>query len=477
MVRVDRSGDFSMYALRLVASAADPSGGPPVGIDPALSAAQFSFKAACDTDFDCGSVPACPPPSLDEPVLDYLAKDFPSINQLMLDRMSVTVPGGPAQPSRCHGHAHRSALLRRRLPELPAGRRGQRGVPRHRPAARFRAPPRQASELPHARWMQRQGVGPHPGDRRPHAARAYHAAHHGRGAPAADRAQVRGPRRRAQRPGDRLRDHELPPLYADHDSMDFYTWDALQCCLPSGATSATLSGAYPQLSPGDVLILAEVAGPQTGMAEDADPARRWPVMLIEVAVGNDPLHDQPVTSICWGAPDALPFPLTVNRATAEGDSQRIAAAYGNIVLADHGQSLPPELLPPVPEPTLATVAAPGADPCSPPAPVPVPARYSPQLASGPVTQAAPLLSAPAAVPPAGCPPQPLSAAAVFAQAVIDATRRSRSPVRRHGLDLPPGPAFQRAGGQRFRRRGRRPRRHDAPLRRREHARRPAPRRH
>ena len=126
-------------------------------------------------------------------------------------------------------------------------------------------------------------------------------------------------------------------------------------------------------------------------------------MLIEVAVGNDPLHDQPVTSICWGAPDALPFPLTVNRATAEGASQRIAVAYGNIILADHGQSLPPELLPPVPEPTLATVAAPGADPCSPPAPVPVPARYNPRLASGPVTQAAPPLSAPAAVPPGRMP--------------------------------------------------------------------------
>lgn len=144
-------------------------------------------------------------------------------------------------------------------------------------------------------------------------------------------------------------------------------------------------------------------------------------MLTGVDVGTDPLHAQPVTSICWGAPDALPFPLTVSRATPEGASQPVAVAYGNIVLADHGQSLPSGPLPQVPEPTLATVAAPGGDPCSPTAPVPVPARYNPQLASGPVTQAAPLLSTPASVPPAGCPPQPLSAAAVFRQSVADAT--------------------------------------------------------
>jgi hypothetical protein len=211
------------------------------------------------------------------------------------------------------------------------------------------------------------------------------------------------------------------PLYAEYNSMDFYTWDARQCCLPAGATSATLSGAYPQLAPGDVVIIAEVAGPQTGNPQDADPAHRRVVMLTSVSVSSDPLHDLPVTEITWAAADALPFPLTVSRSTAEVISQPTAVAYGNIVLADHGQSLPPEQLAPVPEPALDTVPAPGGDPCSPAAPVPVPARYRPQLANGPITQAAPVIQAP---PPsaasAGCPGEVPSATAVFRQRVADA---------------------------------------------------------
>jgi len=422
MVRASQSGDFSTYTLRLVASAAAPSGGPPTGIDPVLAAAQFTFKAACDTDFDCGSASACPPAPADAPVINYLAKDFPTINQLMLDRMSVTVPAWSER-----NPADVMVMLTEVLSYVADYLSYQQdavATEAYLGTARLRVSVRR-----HARLVD------------------YHM-HDGCNARVWARIQVTADPTLPAHTQLLTTVAGLPPLiapgsadltaaisaaatvfetmssqklYADHDCMGFYTWDAVQCCLPSGATSATLSGAYPHLSAGDVLILAEIAGPQTGQAQDADPARRWPVMLTSADVGTDPLHGQPVTSICWGAPDALPFPLTVSRATPEGASQPIAVAYGNIVLADQGRSLPSEPLAPVPEPTLATVAAPGGDPCSPAAPVPVSARYNPQLANGPVTQAAPLLSTPAAVPPAGCPPQPLSAAAVFQQAVAGAT--------------------------------------------------------
>src|SRR5262249_34332581 len=70
----------------------------------------------------------------------------------------------------------------------------------------------------------------------------------------------------------------------------------------------------------------------------------------------------------------------------------VSIALGNLVLADHGRTLPPEPLPEVPEPdpALAAVSAPAADPCTAPTFVPAPVRHRPRLAEGPLTQAAPL---------------------------------------------------------------------------------------
>jgi hypothetical protein len=421
-VRVDQSGDFSTYTLLLVADAADPAGGAPAGIDPALAAAQFTFKAACDTDFDCEPVSACPPPAADPPLLNYLAKDFPSINQLMLDRMAVTVPAWTER-----NPADVMVMLTEVLSYVADYLSYQQdavATEAYLGTARLRVSVRR-----HARLV---GYRMHDGCNSRVWARVQVSADLALPAHTPLLTAVAGlPPRIAPGSADLTAAlnaaatvfETMSPqqLYADRDCMVFYTWDAMQCCLPAGATSATLAGAYPRLSAGDVLILAEIAGAETGAAPDADPARRWPVMITGADVGVDPLHGQPVTSIGWATPDALPFPLTVSRATSQGTSQPIAVAYGNIVLADQGQGLPPALLPPVPEPTLATVAAPGADPCSPAAPVPVPARYHPQLAIGPITQAAPLPGPQVAVAGAGCPPPTSSAAAVFRQAVAEAT--------------------------------------------------------
>ena len=39
----------------------------------------------------------------------------------------------------------------------------------------------------------------------------------------------------------------LQSLYADHNELYFYTWSDRRCCLPKGATSATLEGHHPDL--------------------------------------------------------------------------------------------------------------------------------------------------------------------------------------------------------------------------------------
>ena len=89
------------------------------------------------------------------------------------------------------------------------------------------------------------------------------------------------------------------------NSIDFYTWGDSDCCLPSGATEATLAGTFRMLRPGDMLIFEEVRGPLTGQPEDADPAHRCAVCLTSVIITDDqgrPLTDPAVDDPATGQP-------------------------------------------------------------------------------------------------------------------------------------------------------------------------------
>ena len=89
-VEVSARGDFSYLHA---ASGADPnSDEPPTGFDPILSSVDFSFKVACPSDFDCKPPRVCPPEDATEPEINYLAKDYASFRQLMLDRMALLTP-------------------------------------------------------------------------------------------------------------------------------------------------------------------------------------------------------------------------------------------------------------------------------------------------------------------------------------------------------------------------------------------------
>ena len=92
--------------------------------------------------------------------------------------------------------------------------------------------------------------------------------------------------------------------------------------------------------------------PTTFEEKDADRAKRWAVRLIDVQAGVDPsgqLFDptpvdapMPITEIVWDATDALPFPLCVS--VPQPPDREISVVLGNIVLADHGQTVQDEAL-------------------------------------------------------------------------------------------------------------------------------------
>ncbi|HYX53830.1 MAG TPA: putative baseplate assembly protein [Candidatus Limnocylindrales bacterium] len=93
-VDVNKSGDFSTYTLSVVESDAQgrPTGAPMTGFDQRYSKVCFSFKASCPSDLDCKPQSGCPPPERTEPDVNYLAKDYSSFKQLLLDRLSLIMP-------------------------------------------------------------------------------------------------------------------------------------------------------------------------------------------------------------------------------------------------------------------------------------------------------------------------------------------------------------------------------------------------
>jgi uncharacterized phage protein gp47/JayE len=400
VVRTDRYGDYSPYLLRLVRSAIDATA--PQNFDPRLTEVQFSFKVECPSDFDCKPVVDCREPPTPAPVIDYLAKDYASFRRLVLDRITTLVPGWRERSAADFGVAAAEVLAY--VGDHLSYHQDAVATEAYLETARLRTSLRRHAAL--VDYRMHDGCN----------ARAW--LHVVAGAAQVDlpQAGTRFYTRVAEAPDrivpDSSEDEEalrarpviFEPLHAAtlrqaHNEMPFYTWGDRRCCLPQGATRATLAGHLPDLAPGDVLLFEEVLGPLTGEAGDADPTHRHVVRLVTVrafspddptAPLTDPLDDTPITEISWAAEDAAPFPLCVSAVTDEAHGEQfiepVSVARGNMLLADHGFTLPaPEALGTVPPARL--VYAPDRDlsRCGVRAPVEIPPRFGPPLAQGPLT--------------------------------------------------------------------------------------------
>ena len=153
-------------------------------------------------------------------------------------------------------------------------------------------------------------------------------------------------------------------LFPQCNQMPLYTWGARRLALEPGTTSVHLAGDFTSvLQPGDVLVL-EQEGPQTSTTTSAPQAHAVRVVKVDAAVdplggaleaatttpsaGTSPAaveeQNTPLTHITWHRDDALPFRMWV----VEPELGLRTVATGNIVLADHGRSLQPEPLSPLP---------------------------------------------------------------------------------------------------------------------------------
>lgn len=440
VVEVAEPGDFSTYTLRLVEDAAraraqgpgfpdSPFRRPPQGFDPVLSAVDFSFKVLCESDFDCRREQVCPPGEAERAEINYLAKDFASFRQLMLDRMATTAPDWRERNPADFGIALVELLAY--VGDYLSYRQDAVATEAYLSTARLRSSVRRHARL--VDYFMHDGAN----------ARAFVHVRVREGVGGLllqsfrdeedDEAQAPAPQpkiftrfltRVAETPKvlaigsdayDRALDarpqifeplHNLR-LFAAHNEMRFYTWGARECCLPKGATRATLRGHFPELEPdpelepGRVLILAEVLGPQTGQPPDADPSHRHAVRLLKVTLSEDPIGGRfedpptnapvPVTEIEWHAEDALPFALCVSSLVGTEFHPDVSVALGNVVLADHGLTVVGEELPEVPGADLALtkVERRKGDRCEDRPAELTPPRYRPRLRLAPLTQAAP----------------------------------------------------------------------------------------
>lgn len=375
LVFFDQPGDFSTYTLMITSP----------GLDPGLRAAPFTFKAHCPSPFDCRQEPDCPPASREEPVLDYLAKDFASFRRLLLDFIPTRNPDWTEQNPADIGIA---------LAELFAyvgdnlsyfqdavATESYLDTCRHRVSAKR-----------HARLVD-------------------YAMHDGRNAWTfvhfeVDTAGVvpQGARL-LTRIVDRTINQPAPPgplipvtvdlqyetdpalrrvavfettarIGADplNNLIYIHTFGDSACCLPSDVRTLFLysltpgpgslsTASRPLLTAGDYLLIEEVKGSGTGVAADADPSHRQVVRLTAVEPTEDPIYfatldgpgklrpiaapPPPGTSVLpllrveWNETDTLTFPVCLSSRDSDTGEPiaNISVARGNVAPCDHGRTL------------------------------------------------------------------------------------------------------------------------------------------
>ncbi|MBP2336544.1 putative phage baseplate assembly protein [Saccharothrix coeruleofusca] len=380
-VEVDRPGDSSTYRLSVVRSDGHgfPGTEPYPGFDPRYAGADFDFRRMCPTELDC--VPDEPPPPAPGPqqVVNYTARDYASLRGLLLDRLTLTAPRWVER------HAPDLGVT---VVELLAyvGDRLSYQQDAIATEAYLDTARRRVSVRRHARLVD---YAMHDGCN----ARTFVALEVCREATlragdfrflAVDLSHV-----------DPLRRPELGPVVSEdvvaelptsatweffepvdpgdlsvlpaHNEIRFWTWGDEECRLPKGATAATLrdewlhhdsdadsdsdsearsGGHHPgrralRLRPGDVLIIEERVGPDSGAPADADPAHRQAVRLVSVTPGVDDLYDQPVVEVTWDVEDALAFSACLSSRGGQDccPIPDVSVARGNVVLVDHGRSL------------------------------------------------------------------------------------------------------------------------------------------
>jgi len=388
-VKIDKIGDFSNYTLRVVEKIAG-AWQTHSSFDPRYDRIEFNFTRDCPSELDCKQETICPPEQLQEPDINYLAKDYASFRQLILDRLALVMPEWQEKHVPDIGVALVEVLAY--AGDHLSYYQDAVATEAYLETARQRISVRRHARL--VDYAMHEGCN----------ARAWVCVQVSVDIDAFKPAQIyfssavnNAAARKTVLTLDEVQQskHQYEifqplleddiKLYQDHNRIEFYTWGNQLCCLTRGSTEATLLGQWVagdeakkpphceteatgetefyvvndsatdeavlstvqlNLQPGDVLIFEEVIGPETGHLQDANPKHRHAVRLTAVSAAIDPLNGQPVTQISWDDADALPFPLCLSVLGPAPECkmlENISVACGNVVLVDQGRPVSEDL--------------------------------------------------------------------------------------------------------------------------------------
>ncbi len=312
------------------------------------------------------------------PEIDYLAKDFASFRQLMLDQIALLIPDWQERHPADLGNALVEILAY--AADYLSYTQDAIATEAYLGTARLRRSVRRHTRLLdynlhngcNARTWVHIALQPGASDRRLPKGTLLLAGFDGHG-------------RSMVTPGElaaiMAQDSPVQVFITMHDvqlsgaqpEIAFYVQDRADVLLRCGAVSARLADSLDQrtgkrvlddLKVGDVLIFEQRLDPQSGLSAGVDPGHRHAVRLTRIertslarwrsekALASGAVPALPPVGIHWDQTDALPFDLPVGayRSAALGTGgagRELSVALRNIVLVDHGAWVGPEMLPAV----------------------------------------------------------------------------------------------------------------------------------
>jgi hypothetical protein len=320
-------GGFTFYRLTI-------DDQPLNRVDRFFNAVVFSFKQGCPSVFDCRTRRDCPPEGLVDFPVDYLARDFESLRNALLDFSGQRYPlwqerfpadAGAMVMELAAALGDEFAYIQDRIAregslETLAERRSIR---RHVALVDYSIDDGESATT----WIDVQA------------------------APGIQTSVPAGTRVWATPEGEAPMPYELGLGLADQIAgVSFWiasAWNAIEVhvpdpanpCLLAGATELYLVGEFPLLAtlpPGATAATFWHGRPMLIRSDPADPAqpsRRFLVHITDVEVTQDPLVlvagiPLTITRIAWEADDALAFDLCLSDATV----------HGNLVVATAGET-------------------------------------------------------------------------------------------------------------------------------------------
>ena len=342
--------DLFTYTIALVETRNSAKPQPPEGIDPKLAQVEFVFQVGDDRDVD-GQSPGTPQTKREPaPQIDYLAKDYGSFRQLMLDRLAVTLPQWQERSPSDIGLVMVEVMAY--VGDYLSYYQDAVATEAYLGTARKRMSVRRHARLLNydmhdgcnsRAWVTVQVndranglILPGPGDR-----------------PITrflTRSRLFPPQLTGVQYEEAVVDvavvfeplHDLT-LHSACNQISIYPWGESDYRLAIGSTQATLMDDHQilqqHLQPGMVLILEEVGIHQGDAQIDANPNHRHTILLTKITASNDPLFQKKVVEIEWAQADALPFELVISKVIRNRTFSDFSLVRGNVVLVDYGRTV------------------------------------------------------------------------------------------------------------------------------------------